>query len=52
MSAQRLAVQRRTRRMSGSLMLLRFRCGGVVRCNGLLDRRKRSLVILADWHRG
>jgi len=36
-SGQRFAVQRRARRTSGSLMLLRFPCGGIVRCNGLLD---------------
>jgi len=30
------AVQRRTRRTNGSLMLLRFPCGGIV-CNGLFD---------------
>ena len=35
-SAERLAVQRRARRTNGSLMLLRFPCGGIVRCNGLL----------------
>ena len=33
---QRLAVQRRARRTNGSLMLPRFPCGGIVRCNGLL----------------
>jgi len=32
---QRLAVQRRARRTSGSLMLLQFPFGGIVRCNGL-----------------
>ena len=36
-SAQRLAVQRRARRTSGSLMLHQCPCGGVVRCNGLLN---------------
>ena len=34
---ERLAVQRRARRTSGSLMLLRILCGGIVRCNGLFD---------------
>ena len=36
-SVERPAVQRRARRTKGSLMLLRFPCGGIVRCNGLLD---------------
>ena len=35
-SAQRLAVQRRARRTSGSLMLHQCHGGGFVRCNGLL----------------
>jgi hypothetical protein len=42
-SVERLAVQRRARRTSGSLMLLRFLCGGIV--NGLLgaDVSRRHL---------
>jgi hypothetical protein len=44
-SVERLAVQRRGRRTSGSLMLLQFPCGDCVRCNGLLggafSRRSR-----------
>ncbi len=39
MSVERLAVQRRGRRTSGSLMLLQFPCGDCVRCNGLFDGR-------------
>ena len=35
-SVERFAVQRRARRTNGSLMLLRFPCGGIVRYNGLL----------------
>jgi len=41
-SAERLAVQRRARRTNGSLMLLRFPCGGIVRCNGLLASIRHS----------
>ena len=37
LTVERLAVQRRGRRTSGSSMLLRFHCGGIVRCNGLFD---------------
>ena len=39
LSVERLAVQRRARRTSGSLMLLQFLCGDCVRCNGLFDGR-------------
>ena len=35
LTVERLAVQRRGRRTSGSLMLLQFPCGDCVRCNGL-----------------
>ena len=42
--AERLAVQRRHRRTNGSLMLLRFPCGGVVRCNGLFDGASRVIA--------
>ena len=41
-SVERFAVQRRARRTGGSLMLLRFPCGGIVRCNGLLDGSQRA----------
>jgi len=44
LSAERLAVQRRARHTNGSLMLLQFPCGGIVRCNGLFgSSRRRSL---------
>jgi hypothetical protein len=36
LTVERFAVQRRARRTNGSLMLLRFPCGGIV-CNGLFD---------------
>jgi len=41
-SVERFAVQRRARRTNGSLMLLRFPCGGIVRCNGLLDGHRHT----------
>jgi hypothetical protein len=41
-SVQRFAVQRRTRRTSGSLMLHQCPCGGVVRCNGWFDGNGRD----------
>jgi len=41
-SVERFAVQRRARRTNGSLMLLRFPCGGIVRCNGRLDSGQRA----------
>ena len=45
---ERLAVQRRARRTSSSLMLLRFPCGGIVRCNGLLDGRTVRTGYIGD----
>jgi hypothetical protein len=38
-SVERFAVQRRSRRTNGSLMLHQCPCGGFVRCNGLFDSR-------------
>ena len=48
-SVERLAVQRRARRPNGSVNLLRFPCGGIVRCNGFMgsicDGASRSQVM-------
>ena len=43
-TVERLAVQRRARRTNGSSMLLRFPCGGIVRCNGLLGSGATTLL--------
>ena len=45
---ERLAVQRRGRRTSGSLMLLQFPCGDCVRCNGLFDGSSLSDDLYLD----
>jgi hypothetical protein len=39
LTVERFAVQRRSRRTNGSLMLHQCPCGGFVRCNGLFDSR-------------
>src|SRR5450631_2668725 len=45
---ERLAVQRRGRRTSGSLMLLQFPCGDCVRCNGLFDGKTTNFRNFSD----